>query len=114
MSCTFCQMVPSGDASMISLRDQIVHDERTASTIIEKEAVILTLQNSMIHTLNRVGSRMWQLADGTRSVEEIAAVISDEFQVDEATAHADILEFVGELRNKGMIAIQRVQTSEEK
>ncbi len=99
---------------MTSPKDYVVPDGRTASTIVEKEAVILTPQDSMIHTLNRVGSRVWELANGTRTIEKIATTISDEFEVDKATAQVDILEFVGELQNKGMITLQRVPTSEEK
>ncbi len=99
---------------MISPKDYVVADERTASTIIENEAVILTPQDSMIHTLNRVGSRVWELADGTKTIEKIGTMISDEFEVDKATAQVDIVEFIGELQNKGMITLQKVQTSEEK
>lgn len=99
---------------MTSPEDYIVPDKRTASRIIEREAVILTLQDSMLHTLNRVGSRIWELADGTRTIEEIATIISDKFEVDKATAEVDILEFIKKLQGKGMITVQRVRASEEK
>ena len=99
---------------MTSPEDYIVPDKRTASRIIEKEAVILTLQDSMLHTLNRVGTRVWELADGTRTIEEITTIISDEFEVDKATAQVDILELVAEFQSKGMITLHRVRTSKEK
>ena len=99
---------------MTSPEDYIVPDKRTASRILEKEAVILTPQDSMLHTFNRVGSRIWELADGTRTIKEIATIISDEFEVKKATAQADILGFVKELQGKGMITVRKDRTSEAK
>ena len=99
---------------MISPEQYIAPEKRTASRILEKEAVILTLEDSMLHTLNRVGSRTWELADGTKTIEEIATIISDEFEIEKATAQADILEFVEELQGKGMISVRSTRTSEVK
>ena len=50
-----------------------------------------------------VGDRILDLADGTRTVREIAAVICSEFEVDEPTAQADACEFVGQLIQKGVL-----------
>ena len=47
--------------------------------------------------LNPVGSRIWELCDGRRSVREIAAAIVGEFDVDPATAERDAAEFVREM-----------------
>lgn len=54
-------------------------------------------QDGAEHDLNEVGSRIWELCDGTRSVGEIAHAVAEEFEVDEATAAADAGEFVGQL-----------------
>jgi hypothetical protein len=51
-------------------------------------------QDGAEHDLNEVGSRIWELCDGTRSVEEIAHAIVGEFEIDEETARRDAAEFV--------------------
>lgn len=99
---------------MTSPEQYIAPDKRTASRIIEKEAVILTPQDSMLHTLNPIGSRIWELADGTKTSEEIATIVSAEFEVEKAVAEADILEFAEELQAKGMMTIQETPVAEGK
>ena len=54
-------------------------------------------QDGAEHDLNDVGSRIWELCDGTRSVREIAGTLAREFEVDETTAASDAGEFVAEL-----------------
>ena len=44
------------------------------------------------------------LLDGAHSVEEIAGVIAEEYDVAEAEAQADVRAFVGELEAHGMLA----------
>jgi hypothetical protein len=53
--------------------------------------------DSEIQVLNTVGSRIFELADGSRSISEIAQLIAHEYQVDEAQAQQDALAFVRQL-----------------
>jgi hypothetical protein len=53
--------------------------------------------------LNEVGSRIWMLADGSRTVREIAARIVAEFEVDAQTAERDASEFVETLLRDGLL-----------
>jgi hypothetical protein len=50
-----------------------------------------------------VGSRIWLLSDGTRTVREIAARIVAEFEVDPQTAERDAAEFVETLLRDGLL-----------
>ena len=50
----------------------------TAWRVIEGEAVILSLDSKVFRGLNAVGSRVWELIDGRRSVEEIVALEASE------------------------------------
>jgi hypothetical protein len=53
--------------------------------------------DSEIQVLNQVGSRIFELADGSRSVSEIAQVIAAEYRIDEAEAAQDTLAFLRQL-----------------
>ena len=75
----------------------------TAWRAIEGEAVILSMDTKVLRGLNPVGSRVWELIDGRRSVEEIAALIVKEFGVEPGPAAEDVGRFVQELRDKGLV-----------
>jgi len=75
----------------------------TASRVIEGEAVILSMETKILRGLNPVGSRIWELIDGQRSVEEIVGVIVKEFDVEPARADEDVRGFVQEVLDKGLV-----------
>ena len=75
----------------------------TASRVIEGEAVILSMETKVLRGLNPVGSRIWELIDGQRSVEEIVGVIVKEFDVEPARADEDVRGFVQEVLDKGLV-----------
>lgn len=75
----------------------------TAWRVIEGEAVILSLDTKILRGLNPVGSRVWELIDGQRSVEEIVGVIVQEFDVSQEAAAGDVGDFVRELLAKSLV-----------
>lgn len=79
-------------------------NERTASRLVDGKAVVIVIDARRLHTLNGVGSRVWQLADG-RSVDAITRAIVEEFEVDRPTAERDIDAFVRELRDLGALDV---------
>lgn len=76
----------------------------SAWRLIAGEAVILSLDTKVLRGLNDVGSRVWDLIDGQRTVDDIVDVIVEEFDVPRAQAAADIQTFTGELLDKGLVA----------
>ena len=81
-----------------------VHHPRTASRVFSGEAVVITPAENMVRMLNPVGSRVWELADGTRTMDEIAAALTAEFETDLPQARASVAAFVTELLDKGLLA----------
>lgn len=75
----------------------------TAWRIIEGEAVILSMETKVLRGLNPVGSRVWELIDGRRSVEEITGLIVQEFDVTPEDAAQDVRGFVKELLDRGLV-----------
>lgn len=74
----------------------------TAWRVIEGEAVILALDSKVLRGLNPVGSRVWELIDGQRRVEEIVELVVREFEVEPRQADADVRSFVRELLDRGL------------
>ncbi|PYN75774.1 MAG: hypothetical protein DMD96_27110 [Candidatus Rokuibacteriota bacterium] len=75
----------------------------TAWRVIEGEAVILSLDTKVFRGLNAVGSRVWELIDGRRSVDEIVTEIVGEFEVAPEVATRDVGTFVAELLEKRLV-----------
>ncbi len=74
------------------------------SRVYEGEAFVILPETSEYKILNGVGSRVWELMDGVRTLEEIAKVVADEYDVAFDTALADVREFLGELKANNMLA----------
>lgn len=75
----------------------------TAWRIIEGEAVILSMETKVLRGLNPLGSRVWELIDGKRSMDEIVGQIVREFDVEARQADEDVRRFVQELLDKGLV-----------
>jgi hypothetical protein len=66
--------------------------------------LLLTGDTGEYFTLNDVGGRIWELADGTRTVTDIAAVIGAEYEAPLDVIEADTLEVLGELAGEGLVS----------
>ncbi len=77
--------------------------EGVAAQVADGEAVLLNIESGEYFSLNSVGSRIWELCDGTRTTAEIVSVICDEFDVAEDVALADAREILGELERERLI-----------
>jgi hypothetical protein len=78
---------------------------RIAARVVDGKALIVVIDQRQLHTLNAVGTRVWELCDG-RSVGAIADAIAAEFEVDRETALRDVLGFVEQLRALGALDVE--------
>jgi len=82
------------------LDKKVTRDENVAWRIIGDEAVLLSAEDSSVHSLDAVGTRIWELCDGEKTVSEIIDQVVSEFEVDRETAEKDVVEFIEELMQK--------------
>lgn len=80
-----------------------VRSPATASRVFSGEAVVITPADNTVRMLNPVGSRVWELADGQHTVDEIVDALVAEFAVDRAAAQGSVQKFVTELMDKGLL-----------
>lgn len=76
-----------------------------AARVIDDALFVLHAETSELHALNDVGARIWELVDGERDVAAIAASIEGEYDVDLVEAEADVVAFLNELVDKGLIVL---------
>ena len=75
-----------------------------ASRVYGGDALIVLPGSSSFKILNTTGSRIWDLIDGKKTMEEIAQVIEREYDVPLEKALEDVREFTSELEAHGMLA----------
>jgi len=86
----------------LDLDDTLVRPKEVAWRLIEGEALIVTPADSVLHTLNEVGTRIWELMDGHRTIREISVVLMGEFDVDAERTERDTVWFIERLARKGL------------
>jgi coenzyme PQQ biosynthesis protein PqqD len=75
----------------------------TASQIIDGEAVVLDIPGKMLRGLNPVGSRIWELVDGQRTLTEIASQLAGEYARAEPEVLQDVSVFLDHLADRNLI-----------
>jgi len=95
---------------MLSLDSCLCRSDELVWRVIDGEVVILTADGHQIHTLNKVGSAIWELADGTRDIKEIVSRICERFAVSFEVAQADVLDFANKLVDKKILKITNAVT----
>ena len=78
---------------------------QVASRIVDGEALIVLADSGEVIVLNRVGSRLWELMDGSRSVGEIVEAIVTEFDTTQEQAEQDVGAFIRELVENRMLVL---------
>jgi hypothetical protein len=71
--------------------------------MFEGEVVIVDPEKNMVRMLNQVGSRVWELIDGTRTTKEIVVQLVEEFDVKKEEAKNSVEGFIEDLANKGLL-----------
>ncbi len=85
-------------------------NERVVARQIDDEAVLLPIRTDTsapltIYALDPVAAFVWEACDGQRSIDAIADLVTQEFEVDPARASADLRTFVAELAAAGLVEL---------
>jgi hypothetical protein len=78
---------------------------QTAARIVDGSAVIVLADTGQVNVLNAVGTRVWELCDGSRSARQIAETIAAEFEVTPEEASQDVEEFLQQLTRAQMVVL---------
>lgn len=83
----------------------IVRSNGLVSRIIDGEAFLMTEDGKKVHMINKVGTLIWECADGSLSIEGIVAKVLERFDTDEKKARSDCIEFIHELSGMKLLSI---------
>lgn len=96
----------AGTASYEALAAKYVaQNPDTPARTIDGEAVVITPDDSRLHTLNGTATFIWDRADGTRTLEDICLEMVGAFEVESVVLITDAGDFVKEAVDKGLMLV---------
>ena len=85
--------------SRVTIPDEVVFRE------IDGESVLLDLASGEYYGLNEVGTRIWTLLVAGAGPGEVLSSLRREYKADDDVLRRDLLELMGELRDRGLVGI---------
>ncbi|CAK0742331.1 pyrroloquinoline quinone biosynthesis protein D [Gammaproteobacteria bacterium] len=97
--------------SEVTLSTICVPSEAVVARKIEGEVIIVPLiagvgdADDALYTMNPTGQAIWERLDGQRTLHAVATTLADEFDAPLPELETDVLGFVSELTNRGILQI---------
>jgi hypothetical protein len=84
---------------MAGLKSVLTHSPTVVTRKTGNEYVLVPIANNIadmhsVYTLNETGAFIWEQIDGKRSVGEIIAALTEEYDIEVKSAEADVLSFI--------------------
>ena len=74
-------------------------------TRIQDDVIALDEHAGLYYAMNSPGARIWELVDQPVTVATVCEVISREFAVSDNMCFNDVVEFLAEMRDRGLITL---------
>ncbi len=83
----------------------IRRDAGRVFTRLGDEVVLLDLENDVYLKLNEVAARIWDLLEQPRQVQELLAILLEEYRVEPAQLEQDLYRFLQEMLQRGLVHV---------
>lgn len=90
--------------SALTLESVVVASRDQVSADLDREVIILGVTDGIYYGVDAVAARIWRLVQQPVTVSAIVAAVVAEFEVDDAQGRADVLAFLAELEQRGLVA----------
>ena len=87
----------------IALKSHLRRNEQVVTQAAADAFFLFDLSQGEYYSLNDVGQRVWQLCDGSRSVNDLVSVICQEFEAPTEAIETDLLELLADLMAAGLL-----------
>jgi hypothetical protein len=96
------------------MNDQTVPDiaPEVIWRVVDDGAVLITPEAGKVRVLNEVGTAIWKLIDGRRSVAEIERALVGLYNIAQQTAHDDLYAFLDELTERRLVVLDRAASAD--
>jgi hypothetical protein len=80
------------------------HPDTAFRKVGDEGGLVVLPGRAEVKVLNPVGITVFSLLDGSRNVDELAAKVAEEFDIQTEQARTDVAEFLAELEREGLLA----------
>lgn len=87
-----------------------IRSQSVVARVVAGETLIVPIRAKVgdlasIYSFNGCGSLIWKLLESPKTVTELAAEVSREYEVETAQAGRDVADFVNELKAVGLVEV---------
>jgi hypothetical protein len=93
----------NGATAILSLENRPNRAEEVLVQRADENLILLDPRNGYYYTLDDVGARIWELADGSRAVSDIAAILAAEYDASREQIEADALALLDEFVEEKLV-----------
>lgn len=88
---------------MTGLKSILSHSPSVVTRKTGNEYVLVPVTDNIadmnsVYTLNETGAFIWEQINGTRNIEEIISLLTDEYEIDNKKAEEDVFSFIDNMR----------------
>jgi len=80
------------------------HPDTAFRKIGDEGGLVVLPGRAEVKVLNPVGIAIFSQLDGSKDIETLAAAVAEEFDVELASAREDVMKFLEDLKQDGMLA----------
>ena len=73
--------------------------------VVDGETVLLDREGDRVHQLNATASFVWSKLDGNASAEDVAAAVTEAFEVEPETAARDVSALLDQFRTLNLLVL---------
>jgi hypothetical protein len=89
----------------------VVASQELVSSDLAGEQVILDLSSGMYFGLNSVGTRVWQLIQEPKTVNEVRETLLSEYEVEAEQCQKDLMAILQQLDEQGLIEVKNAEAA---
>jgi hypothetical protein len=90
----------------MDLNIKVVISPEVLSQEVTGETVLLDLNSESYFGLDEVGTRIWQLLQEGKDLQEVVNTMLEEYEVSAEQLHADLDELLNKLDEAGLVSIE--------
>ena len=81
----------------------VVRSGDPLTAVVDEELVMLDARTSAYFGLDGIGTRIWELLEEPRAVDDVCSVLVEEYEVDLERCRAEVINFIGELADAQLV-----------
>ncbi len=89
----------------VAMTSRVARSELVLTAAVDDDLVIMDPRSDCYTALDSIGRRVWELLERTMTVSELCARLGDEYDGEPQAIANDVLAFLGELVDGGLIAL---------